>query len=63
MAEAEAMQPATDRRTMHRDPVKLRQFQAEFIQGQIAPLRQTRTSPVLQTVQLARPAKIALGLR
>ena len=63
MAEAETMEPTADRRTVHRDIVKLFQFQTQLVQGRIAPLRQTRAHPGLKSIQLAGSAQIALPLR
>lgn len=63
MAEAEAMEPPADRRAVHRDVVKLFQFQTQFIQGQIAPLSQARAHPGRQSVQLAGSAQITLPFR
>ena len=57
------MEPAADRRAVHRDVVKLFQFQTQFIQGRIAPLRQTRAHPGRQSVQLAGAAQITLPFR
>ncbi len=62
MAEPEAMEPTTDRRAVYRDVMKPRQFQAQLIQGQIAPLPQTGAHPGRQAVQLAGPSQIALPL-
>ena len=57
------MEPTADCRAVHRDVVKLRQFQAQFIQGQFALFRHTRAHPTIQTLQLPRPPQIALRLR
>ena len=63
MAEAEAMEPTPDRGAVYRDVVKLHQFQAQFIQGQLAPFRQTPAHPTIQILQLPRPPQIALRFR
>lgn len=63
MAEPEAVEPTADRGSVHHDAVKARQFQAQLIQGQITPLRQTPAPPIMQSVQLARPPQIALRFR
>lgn len=54
------MEPAADRRAVHNDRVKLLQFQAQLIQGQIGPLRQSPAYPTSQPLQFARPPSIAL---
>ena len=60
MAEAEAMQPTADRRAVHPNVVKPRQFQAQLIQGQITPIRQAPAYPRRQPGQLAGAAQITL---
>ncbi len=62
MAQAEPLEPTANRRTVRRDVVIARQFQAQFIQGQVTLLRQAVPHPVVQVVQLARPPQIALLL-
>ncbi len=62
MAQAEAMEPTANRRTVRRDAVIPRQFKAQFIQGQVTLRRQTLPYPVIKVVQLARPPQIALPL-
>ena len=62
MAEPEAMKPMTDRRAVHRDRVNLFQFHPQFIQRQIAALRQALAQPPAQAVQLAGAPQVALTL-
>jgi hypothetical protein len=63
MAEAETLEPTADRGTVRRNLVDLGQFQADFIQGQIAALAKTPAHPARQFIQLACPTQIALPLR
>lgn len=57
------MEPTANRRAVHRDAMTQRQFQAQFVQGRIAPLRQACAHPVPQSVKLAGSAQIALPFR